>query len=60
MEYDFYLQGIETTDKTLGDQPLPQNEFNRRINVLKTRIFLRLYVNGKYVARTKKQFLKWP
>jgi hypothetical protein len=39
---------------------LPGSEVSRRNSALKIRAYLRLIVNGEYVARTKKAFLTWP
>ena len=61
MEYDFYLRGEEPSkEKKYDDRALPGSETKRRNNVNQTRIFLRLLVNNVYVARTRKQFIRWP
>lgn len=53
-EYDFYLQSENPTDAV---QP---TEKSRRALISTTRVFIRILVNGVYVTRSTKQFLKWP
>lgn len=53
-EYDFYLQSENTTEI------VPPTEKSRRLLVGQTRIFVRILVNGVYVTRSTKEFLKWP
>jgi len=54
-EYDFFLHPQEPTS-----EGLPASETSRRAIVRSTRVFLRIKVNGVYVARTTKKFLQWP
>lgn len=39
---------------------LPSSEVSRRNNAMRIRAFVRLVINGRYVSRTRKAFLKWP
>jgi hypothetical protein len=57
-EYDFFLSSQEPAQEQ--NQPIPTAELSRRRSVQATRVFIRIYINGVYVARTKKAFLKWP
>lgn len=57
-EYDFFLSSQEPS--TEQNQPVPSIELSRRRSIQATRVFIRIYINGMYVARTKKVFLKWP
>ena len=45
-----------TSDKA----SLPSSEISRRNNAMRIRAYVRLIINGKYVSRTRKAFLKWP
>ena len=53
-EYDFYLQAESPTDAVIAA------EKSRRALIQATRVFLRIIVNGVYVARTTKRFISWP
>lgn len=50
----------EPSGKKFNRTALPSNEVSRRNSVIKIRGYVRLIINGKYVARTKKAFLNWP
>jgi hypothetical protein len=58
-EYDFYLASQEVGAEAYA-AAIPASEFTRRKTIGETRIFVRLLINGNYVARTKKEFLRWP
>ena len=59
---DFYfnLMHEEPSGKKFNGSALPSSEINRRNNAMKIRAYIRLIINGKYVSRTRKAFLKWP
>lgn len=59
-EYYFNLMHEEPSGKKFNGSALPGSEINRRNNAMKIRAYVRLIINGKYVSRTKKAFLKWP
>jgi len=50
----------EPSGKKFNGSALPSSEVGRRNNAMKIRAYARLIINGKYVSRTKKSFLKWP
>jgi len=43
-----------------GKEALPYSEVSRRNNAMRVRAYIRLIINGKYVSRTRKAFVKWP
>lgn len=43
-----------------SNQPIPAAERHRRQRVQQTRVFIRIYINDVYVARTRKQYIDWP
>jgi len=59
-EYDFFLTGLEPTAENSEIIHLPASEITRRRSVQTSRICVRILINGAYVARTQKLFLKWP
>lgn len=60
-EYDFFLQPQEpSADTTILGVRIPNIELSRRKSIQAYRVFLRILVNGIYVARTTKKFMKWP
>lgn len=50
----------EPSAKKSNDSALPMSEVSRRNRAVRVRAFVRLIINGRYVSRTKKAFLKWP
>lgn len=50
----------EPSGKKFDGSALPNSEVSRRNNAMKIRAYIRLIINGKYVSRTRKAFLKWP
>jgi hypothetical protein len=50
----------EPSAKKRDGTALPSSEIARRNNAMGIRAYIRLIINGKYVSRTKKAFLKWP
>ncbi|CAG9318052.1 unnamed protein product [Blepharisma stoltei] len=61
LEYDFFLQPQEpSADTTLLGVRLPSQEITRRRAAQSFRVFVRIYVNGIYAARSTKKFMKWP
>ena len=50
----------EPSGKKFDGHALPSAEVSRRNSANKIRAFVRLIINGKYVSRTRKTFLKWP
>jgi hypothetical protein len=59
-EYYFNLMHEEPSGKKYNGTALPWSEIHRRNNAMRIRAYVRLIINGKYVSRTKKAFLKWP
>jgi len=59
-EFYFNLMHEEPSGKKFNGSALPGSEINRRNNAMKIRAYIRLIINGKYVSRTRKAFLKWP
>lgn len=59
-EYYFNLMHEEPSAKKFNGSALPSSEVSRRNNSMRIRAYVRLIINGKYVSRTKKAFLKWP
>ena len=59
-EYYFNLIHEEPSGKKFNGSALPGSEISRRNNAMKIRAYCRLIINGKYVSRTRKAFLKWP
>ncbi|MCB1160755.1 MAG: hypothetical protein KDK45_24855, partial [Leptospiraceae bacterium] len=57
MENEFIMDQIDISH---DDVNLKRGELSRRRSIQKQRIFIRLLVNKKYVARTKKAFIQWP
>eukprot|EP00742_Colponemidia_sp_Colp-10_P008183 GILJ01008844.1.p1 GENE.GILJ01008844.1~~GILJ01008844.1.p1 ORF type:complete len:1598 (-),score=270.09 GILJ01008844.1:58-4851(-) len=47
---------VQQNDKS----PLPLREVQRRLSIQRCRVFIRVYINNRYVVRTKKQFIQWP
>lgn len=56
-EVEFLLDQIDISHE---DVNLKRSELSRRRGLQKQRVFIRLLVNKKYVARTKKAFIHWP
>ena len=50
----------EPSGKRIDGSALPGTEVSRRNDASKVRAYIRLIINGKYVSRTRKAFLKWP
>jgi hypothetical protein len=50
----------EPSGKKIDGSALPNSEISRRNGAMKIRAYVRLIINGKYVSRTRKAFLKWP
>jgi hypothetical protein len=50
----------EPSAKMFTGTALPSSEISRRNDVVKIRAFIRLIINGHYVTRSKKAFLRWP
>jgi hypothetical protein len=50
----------EPSGKKFNGTALPSSEVNRRNSAMRVRAYCRLMINGKYVSRTRKAFLKWP
>ena len=50
----------EPSNKKFDGSSLPSSEISRRNSILRVRAYVRLIINGKYVSRTRKAFLKWP
>ena len=59
-EFYFNLMFEEPSAKKYNDTALPSSEVSRRNNSMRIRAYCRLIINGRYVSRTKKAFLKWP
>ena len=59
-EFYFNLMHEEPSQKKYDSTSLPGSEITRRNNIQRVRAYVRLMINGKYVSRTKKAFLKWP
>ncbi len=59
-EFYFNLMHEEPSGKKFNGTALPNSEVNRRNNAMRVRAYVRLVINGKYVSRTRKAFLKWP
>jgi hypothetical protein len=60
-ELYFNLLHEEPSAKLIKNKgALPSSEIQRRNNAVKVRAYVRLIINGKYVARSRKQFLRWP
>jgi len=59
-EYYFNLMHEEPSGKKYNGTALPSSEVSRRNNAMRVRAYVRLVINGKYVSRTRKAFLKWP
>jgi hypothetical protein len=59
-ELYFNLMHEEPSGKKFNGTALPYSEVGRRNSSMKIRAYVRLIINGKYVSRTKKAFLKWP
>jgi hypothetical protein len=50
----------EPSGKRFDGTNLPGSEVSRRNDISKVRGYVRLIINGKYVSRTKKVYMKWP
>jgi|LauGreDrversion4_2_1035121.scaffolds.fasta_scaffold15507_2 hypothetical protein len=59
-EFFFNLIHEEPSSKLYSGGALPSSEITRRNDIVKIRAFIRLIINGHYVTRSKKAFLKWP
>lgn len=59
-ELYFNLLHEEPSAKQVNGAALPSSEVSRRNSAVRVRAFIRLIINGRYVARSRKQFLKWP
>mmetsp|Transcript_38720 Transcript_38720/g.28605 ORF Transcript_38720/g.28605 Transcript_38720/m.28605 type:complete len:118 (+) Transcript_38720:126-479(+) len=59
-EFYFNLTHEQPSGKKFNGTALPSNEVNRRNSISRIRAYMRLIINGKYVARTRKAFLNWP
>ena len=59
-EFYFNLMHEEPSAKMYNGTALPSSEITRRNDVVKIRAFIRLIINGHYVTRSKKAFLRWP
>lgn len=59
-EFYFNLMHEEPSGKKFNGTALPSSEVGRRNNAMRVRAYVRLMINGKYVSRTRKAFLKWP
>lgn len=59
-EFNFNLIHEEPSGKKRDGHALPRNEVIRRNTANKIRAYVRLIINGKYVSRTRKAFLRWP
>jgi hypothetical protein len=59
-EFFFNLMHEEPSSKMFNGTALPSSEISRRNDVIKIRAFIRLIINGHYVTRSKKAFLRWP
>ena len=59
-EIFFNLMHEEPSSKMENGTALPTSEITRRNNIVRVRAFIRLIINGHYVTRSKKVFLKWP
>jgi hypothetical protein len=59
-ELHFNLMHEEPSSKMYNGTALPSTEITRRNDIVKIRAFIRLIINGHYVTRSKKVFLKWP
>ena len=58
-EYQFLLEQISLSDHPSNQFITPQ-ELSRRKAASNNRVFLRIMVNGNYVARTRKKWVVWP
>lgn len=59
-ELYFNLMHEEPSAKQFDGTDLPSSEVSRRNDSIKIRAYVRLIINGVYVARSRKAFLKWP
>ena len=59
-EFFFNLMHEEPSAKLFNGGALPSTEVSRRNNIVRIRAFIRLIINGHYVTRSKKAFLRWP
>ena len=60
-EMEFFLSYQDCSkDVDFQNKRLPNSEVARRRNITKVRYFVRIIINGQYVARTKKYFVEWP
>ena len=59
-DFDFNLLPEEPSSKMFNGSALTGREVSRRNKSMKIRAYVRLIINGKYVSRTRKAFVKWP
>ena len=59
-EFYFNLMHEEPSGKKIDGTALPNSEISRRNSAMRARGYVRLIINGKYVSRTRKAFVKWP
>lgn len=59
-EFYFNMMHEESSGKKYDGTNLPGSEVSRRSHIQSVRAYVRLIINGKYVSRTKKAYLKWP
>jgi len=59
-EFFFNLMHEEPSGKKYNGSALDRDEVSRRNSIARIRAYIRLIINGKYVARTRKAFLNWP
>lgn len=60
VEYYFNLMHEEPSGKKYDGTALPSSEVSRRNAAMGVRAYVRLIINGKYVARSRKVHVKWP
>ncbi len=59
-ELYFNLIHEEPSAKLYTGSALPISEVDRRNNAIRIRAYVRLIINGRYVTRSRKAFLRWP
>ena len=59
-ELYFNIVHEEPSSKQFGGAALPSSEVTRRNNTQRVRAYVRVIINGHYVTRSRKVFLRWP
>jgi hypothetical protein len=59
-ELYFNIVHEEASSKQFNGSALPSAEVSRRNNMQRVRAYVRVIINGHYVTRSRKVFLRWP